>query len=100
AAFAALFLGSALSLSPLALGLRLFAMLAAAAAIASLVRRVAGQAWVERQTERIDGLSVIALFIFAVAVMDGVVAQTIARPPLILGFLALAFATSLTLGAI
>jgi predicted Na+-dependent transporter len=99
AAFAALFLGSALSLSPLALGLRLFAMLAAAAAIAALVRRVAGQAWVERQTERIDGLSVIALFIFAVAVMDGVVAQTIARPPFVLGFLALGFATSLTLGA-
>jgi predicted Na+-dependent transporter len=100
AVFAALFLGSAMDLSPLTLGLRLFAMLAAAAAIAALVRRAAGQAWVERQAERIDGLSVIALFVFAVAVMDGVVAQTVARPPLVLGFLALAFATSLVLGAV
>jgi BASS family bile acid:Na+ symporter len=99
AIFSALFLGSAMDLSPLALGLRLFIMLAAAAAIAALVRRAAGQAWVECQTERIDGLSVIALFIFAIAVMDGVVGQTIARPPRVLGFLALAFATSLVLGA-
>jgi len=51
-------------------------------------------------TERIDGLSVIALFVFAVAVMDGVVAQTVARPTLVLGLLGLAFATSLVLGAI
>ncbi len=99
AVFSALFLGSALDLSPLALGLRLLALLAAAAGIAALVRRAAGQAWVERQAERIDGLSVIAMFVFAVAVMDGVVAQTIARPPLVLGYLALAFATSLVLGA-
>jgi BASS family bile acid:Na+ symporter len=99
AAFASVFLGTAMDLSPLALGLRLFAMLAAAAAIAALVRRAAGQAWVERQAERIDGLSVIALFVFAVAVMDGVVAQTVARPQHVLGFLALAFAMSLVLGA-
>jgi len=100
AAFAALFLGAAMDLSPISLGLRLFAMLAGAAAIAALLRRAAGQAWVERQTERIDGLSVIALFVFAVAVMDGVVAQTVARPTLVLGLLGLAFATSLVLGSI
>jgi BASS family bile acid:Na+ symporter len=99
AAFAALFLGSAIELSPIGLGLRLFAMLAGAAAIAALVRRVAGQVWVERQTERIDGLSVIALLVFAVAVMDGVVVQTIARPAFVAGLLGLAFATSLGLGA-
>jgi BASS family bile acid:Na+ symporter len=98
AAFAALFLGSAMDLSPLALGLRLFAMLAGAAGLAALLRRAAGQSWIERQSERIDGLSVIALFCFAVAVMDGVVAQTLARPQVVLGLLALAFATSLGLG--
>ena len=88
-----------MDLSPLALGLRLLALLAAAAGIAALVRRAAGQAWVERQAERIDGLSVIAMFVFAVAVMDGVIAQTIAHPPLVLGFLALAVAVSLVFGA-
>jgi predicted Na+-dependent transporter len=98
ATFAALFLGSAMDLSPLALGLRLFAMLAGAAGLAALLRRAAGQSWIERQNERIDGLSVIALFCFAVAVMDGVVAQTVARPQVVLGLLALAFATSLGLG--
>jgi BASS family bile acid:Na+ symporter len=98
AAFAALFLGSAMDLSPLALGLRLFAMLAGAAGLAALLRRAAGQSWIERQNERIDGLSVIALFCFAVAVMDGVVAQTVARPQIVLGLLALAFATSFGLG--
>src|SRR5947199_343092 len=66
AAFAALFLGAAMDLSPLALGLRLFAMLAGAAGLAALLRRAAGQSWIERQNERIDGLSVIALFCFAV----------------------------------
>jgi predicted Na+-dependent transporter len=99
AVVAAILLGGATDISPLGLGLRLFAMLAGAAAIAALVRRVAGRAWIEMQAERIDGLSVIALFVFAVAVMDGVVAQAIARPALLLGLIALAFATSLVLGA-
>src|SRR5262249_19254597 len=96
--FAALFLGPAMQMSAIALGLRLLALLAGAAVAAALLRRLAGQAWVERQTERFDGLSVIALFVFAVAVMDGVVAQTLARPSLVLGLIALAFATSLALG--
>jgi BASS family bile acid:Na+ symporter len=99
-AFAALFLGPAMQVSAVALGLRLLGMLAGAAIVAALLRRLAGQAWVERQTERFDGLSVVALFIFAVAVMDGVVAQTIARPGLVLGLIALAFATSFALGGV
>src|SRR5262249_24550433 len=89
AAFAALFLGGASDISALGLGLRLFAMLGGAAGLSIAVRHAAGQPWVDRQSERIDGLSVIALFVFAVAVMDGVIAQTIARPMLMLGLLAL-----------
>ncbi len=98
AAFAALFLGGATAVSPLELGVRLLAMLGGAAGLAMLVRWVAGQPWVERQSERIDGLSVIALFVFAVAVMDGVIVRTIDDPLLMLGLIALAFATSLMLG--
>jgi BASS family bile acid:Na+ symporter len=100
ALFAALFLGPAAPVSALGLGLRLFALLAGAAAAAALVRRIAGQAWVERQAERIDGLSVIALFVFAVAVMDGVLAQAVARPVMVLGLVGLAFATSLGLAVL
>ncbi len=98
ALFAALFLGSTLELSAGALGLRLLALLAGAAIVAALVRGAAGPAWVDRQTERFDGLSVIALFVFAVAVMDGVVAFAAVRPLAALGLVGLAFATSLGLG--
>jgi BASS family bile acid:Na+ symporter len=98
AAFAALFLGDSIEVSPLWLGVRLLAMLGGAAALATVVRRAKGQPWVERQSERIDGLSVIALFCFAVAVMDGVVGQVAERPSLVLGMIALAVATSLALG--
>jgi BASS family bile acid:Na+ symporter len=42
---------------------------------------------------------VIALFVFAVAVMDGVVAQAVDNPLLLLGLIALALTTSLVLGA-
>lgn len=72
-------------------------MLAGSALAAALVRRIAGAPWVERQRERIDGLNVIALFIFAVALMDGVAANMLARPLLVLGLTALAFALTAAL---
>jgi BASS family bile acid:Na+ symporter len=99
ALWAAVFLGPALALSAGALGLRLLALLAGVALVAALLRRVAGRAWVDRQTDRIDGLSVLALFVFAVAVMDGVVAYAAARPLAVLGLIGLAFAMSLGMGA-
>src|SRR3954453_21715535 len=60
--FAMLFVGPTMAISPVALGAKLFGLLAGAALIAWLVRRFAGKAWVARQSERIDGLSVVALF--------------------------------------
>ena len=95
--FAAIFIGASLEISPAALGLRLVAMLGGAALIASLIRRIAGQIWIDEQKERIDGLSVIALFVFAVALMDGVAASIISDPLLVLSLVALAFALSLVL---
>ncbi|MCZ7642667.1 MAG: hypothetical protein M5U33_07995 [Pseudorhodoplanes sp.] len=44
-AYAALFAGAELTISPLALGLKLFAMLAGSALAAALVRRIAGAPW-------------------------------------------------------
>jgi hypothetical protein len=99
AIFAAMFLGAPVEISPLALGAKLLVLLAGAAAVAALVRRMAGQAWVERQAERIEGLSVISLFVFAAAVMDGVAAEAIARPLVVVELVTLAFAMSLGLGA-
>ena len=98
--FAAIFIGPSLEISPAALGLRLMAMLGGAALVAALIRRIAGQTWIDEQKERIDGLSVIALFVFAVALMDGVAASIISSPLLVLGLIALAFALSLVLTAL
>ena len=75
-------------------------MLAGAALFAALVRRIKGQDWVEQQKERIDGMSVIALFVFAVALMDGVAVNILNRPLLVLGLTALAFALALGLIAL
>jgi len=99
-AFVALFTGGAVTLSPMALGVRLALILAGAAAAASIVRAVAGRAFIERQAERIDGLSVIALFGFAVALMGNVLGATLDNPLLVLGLIALATGLSILLSVL
>src|SRR2546421_12832865 len=98
--FAILFVGPGMAISPVALGAKLLGLLAGAAIVAALVRRAAGKEWVARQSERIDGLSVIALFFFAVALMDGVLASIISEPLKVLGLTLLSFALSLGLAAL
>ena len=98
--FAILFVGPGMAISPIALGAKLLGLLAGAAIVAALVRRVTGKEWVARQSERIDGLSVIALFFFAVALMDGVLASIINDPFKVLGLTLLSFALSLGLAAL
>lgn len=94
-AFAKLLVGSASTLPPLALGAKLLLILGGSALAAGLLRRVAGGRWVERQRLRIDGMSVVLLFVFAVAVMDGVAARFLADPLFIVGLIVLAFALAL-----
>ena len=95
--FAHLFAGDLLTIPAPALGLKLFLLLAGSALLAVLVRRVAGAARVEAQRERIDGLNVVVLFIFAVAVMDGVAARFLADPLLVVGLIVLAFVLTILL---
>ena len=97
--FSYVFLGTALA-SPLALGLRLFLIIAGCALAAAIVRRIAGRVWIERQRECIDGLSVLAMSSFAVAAMDGVVDHFRADPLLVIALTALAFALALGLIAL
>jgi len=78
-AFSYLFLGSSL-FSPIELGVKLFYFFAGAGALAYAIRRIAGQPWIERQKEPIDGLNVIAVFIFAIAAMDGVPRHVMTDP--------------------
>lgn len=98
--FAAVFVGAGMALSPVALGAKLLAMLAGAAIVAALTRRIAGQEWIDRRMAHIDGLSVIALFFFAVALMDGVLYSILNEPLKVLGLTALSFGLSLGLAAL
>lgn len=95
-AFSYLFLGTAL-FSPIALGLKLFFFFAVSGAIAYAIRRVAGDEWIKRQSEPIDGLNVIAVFIFAIAAMESVPRNVMADPLLALGLLALVVVLSCAL---
>jgi BASS family bile acid:Na+ symporter len=99
-ALVAAFDGPAVTFSPLALGLRLILMLAGAACVAVAIRALFGKPWVERQTARIDGLNVIVLFAFAVALMGDVLTNTIVKPMLVLGLLALTTAITFGLSAL
>jgi BASS family bile acid:Na+ symporter len=98
AGFAAVFLGGTVALTPLALGGRTLLILLGAALIAAVVRRLAGDAAIARQGERIDGSSVVVLFVFAVAFMDGVYDHAGAAPLSAAGLVALAFAVAIVFG--
>lgn len=78
-AFGYLFLGASL-FSPLDLGIKLFLFFALSGAIAYAIRRIAGEEWLERQKEPLDGLNVIAVFIFAIAAMESVPRNVMADP--------------------
>ena len=99
-ALVAAFFGTDVTISPVALGLRLILILAGAACAATAIRAIAGKGWVERQSERLDGLSVIMLFGFAIALMGSVLENAIAHPLMVLGLIALATAISLALSAL
>jgi BASS family bile acid:Na+ symporter len=89
-----LFLGNVV-ISPYELGLKLFLIIAGSALTAFAVRKIGGRAFIEAQRERIDGLSVLAMFLFAVAAMDGVTDHFRADPLLVLKLTALAFVLAL-----
>lgn len=96
--FTHIYLGTALA-SPLAFGIKLFLIIAGCALTAAVIRRVTGQAFIEAQHERIDGLSVLAMFMFAVAAMDGVADRLRSEPLLVLELTALAFGLALIMTA-
>jgi len=89
--FAYALIGPALVLSPLALGLKLFAILVGSALVGFTVRRIAGVAAIERQNERVEGFNILVLFVFITAVMESVAARFLAAPMMTIGLAALAF---------
>ncbi|MFO7708383.1 MAG: hypothetical protein R6V84_09435 [Desulfobacterales bacterium] len=89
--FALVFVGPALSISPTALGVKLFAILSGAALSGMVLRRFVGLAAIERHADEINGLNVIVLFVFALAIMESVGARFLADPAITLAIASLAF---------
>ena len=78
--FALAFVGPNLSIAPLILAVKLFAILAGAAVVGFVARQALGLAAIERQKERINGLNILVLFVFVAAVMENVGARFLAAP--------------------
>jgi len=94
------FAAGGLALTPLALGVRLFSILAGAAAVAAVLRRWVGRAALERHRDHIDGLNILVVYVFVAAVMQDVAARFLAAPGVMLGLAGVAFAVSLALLAV
>jgi len=90
--FAYAFIGAALTLSPLTLGLKLFAILAGSLFVAAVIRRLVGAAAIKRHTQAIDGLNILFLLVFVTAVMATVAGNFLADPLKMIGLALLAFA--------
>ena len=89
--FALVFVGSALSISPLMLAAKLFAILAGAALVGFGLRRFFALAAIERHKDRIDGFNVIGLFVFVAAVMESVGVRVLTAPMITIALAAIAF---------
>jgi hypothetical protein len=89
--FAHVFIGPRLTIAPLTLGVKLFAILAGSALVGFTVRRIVSLAAIERQKERINGFNILVLFVFVAAVMESVAARFLGAPMITIGFAALAF---------
>lgn len=98
--YASLFLGGMLSISPLALGLKLLGVLATSLFAATLIRWTFGAEAIQRQKRPIDGFNIIILLIFASAIMGDVAHDLVADPAFTIGIAALAFTVYFTLLAL
>jgi len=101
-AFAAMFVGPAMALSPFALGFKLFAILIGAALVAFAGRRLIGAYVIARYRLEIDGINliVVVVFVFVAAVMEHVAERLFAAPLAMLALAAFAFAVAFVVLAV
>lgn len=85
----------ALPFDGLEIGLRLAGFLFGSAALAAVIQRLVGMQCLNTWRAPLDGLNVIAMFVFAVAVMDGFGPALISTPGLVLGLLVATFLLAL-----
>lgn len=93
---APLMLENELPISATALSLRLAGLLVGSAVLAIVLRKLIGTERLTAARVEIDGLNVILLFIFAVAVMDGVAVSFIDRPLMSIAIAALTVVVAVT----
>jgi hypothetical protein len=86
--------GEHFALSASELAFRLGFLLAGSFGVAYGLRRWFGEARIAARGRLIDGLNVLTLFTFTVAIMDGVVATALVDPLLVAGVIVLAFGFS------
>ena len=90
--FAYAFIGPALTLSPLILGLKLFIILAGSLLVAVGMRYFVGFATILRYSDQINGLNILLVFVFVAAVMENVATQFVVAPFTTIEIVVLAFA--------
>jgi hypothetical protein len=98
--FAYFFFGSALTLSPLGLGLKLVAILGGSLLVAAGIRWTIGASAIKRHVRVIDGINILILFVFVAAVMGSVASSFWADPIRMIELTMFAFAVSLALLAV
>lgn len=91
------FLGHAFILSPVSLGLKLFALLGGAFLVGATARQLAGKSAINKYTQEIDGLNVLLMLIFVMAMMDTMAARFVSDPLAVIGLALLAFALFFTM---
>jgi hypothetical protein len=91
-AFAYALFGAELTLSPPALGLKLFAILGGSVLVGTLIRRIVGAAAIERHRQPIDGANILLILVFVTAVMGNVAGSFVADPLRTTAILLFAFA--------
>jgi hypothetical protein len=90
--FAYVFFGTALTLSPLGLGLKLAAILAGSLLVAAGIRWTVGASTIKRHVRVIDGVNILILFVFVAAVMGTVAGSFWADPVKMIELTMFAFA--------
>ena len=90
-AFAAV-MGLGLKISPSELGIRLFLVLAGAALLAIIFRKIVGPSAIASRKDALDGVNILVLFVFVAAVMHDIGSSFVAMPLVTGGLTAVAFA--------
>ncbi|MEQ8656306.1 MAG: sodium:proton symporter [Hyphomicrobiales bacterium] len=86
------FSAEALPFDGMTIGLRLAGFMAGAIILATIIKRLIGQARLERNQTTLDGINVLVMLVFAIAVMDGFGPAILASPGLVASLFVATFA--------